>query len=125
MTYEPLSPVDVEAKLRSLVTELTKAQAELRDARDAETNAEIEHRKARLKAAHSDHCPVVSRGGPTVADRDAWIDREAFREWAAHQWAVTVRETAQDNLRTVRDIAEVVRSLSASVRAAYQMAGSS
>lgn len=122
---EPLTPVQVEAKLRSLVTELTRAQEALRQARDYETEQEIGYRKAKLVAAHAEDCPKVARGGPTVADREAWIDQRTHDEWAAYRLAQTMRDNAQDNLRTIRDIAEVVRSLSASVRTAFQMAGAS
>lgn len=122
-TYEPLSPIDVEARLRRLITQLTEAQAELRSARDAETSAHVEYRKAKLVAARSPDCPKVHRGGPTVADREAWIDTATHDEWVAYQWAITARETAQESLRTVRDIAEIVRSLGASVRVAYGLAG--
>lgn len=125
MSEEPLTPVEVENRLRNLITQLTEAQNDLRQKRDAETKAEIAYRKAKLVAAHSPDCPRVTRGGPTVADRESWIDQQTHEKWADYRSAVTLREAAQDNLRTVRDIAEVVRSLSASVRTAFQMAGTS
>lgn len=120
---ESLTPIAVERKLTSLVTELTRAQQALAAARDAETDAEIALRKAKARAYHHPDCPKVTRGGYTVGDRDAFVEEHVQAEWATHRLAVTAREVAADNLRTVRDVAEVVRSLGASVRTAYDMAG--
>lgn len=119
-----LTPVDVEAKLTALVTEMTRAQRDLAAARDAETTAEIDYKRAKARAFHHSDCPHVSRGGHTVADRDAWIDTKVMDEWAHARVATTAREVAQDNLRVVLAVAETVRSLGASVRSAYSLAGS-
>lgn len=118
-----LTPVDVERRLRQLVSQITSAQGELRTARDNETEADIAHKKARLVAAHSEDCPKPVRGGTTVGERDEWIDRQVFAEWSAYRRAETQREIAQDALRSVLSVAEVVRSLAASVRTSYEMAG--
>lgn len=120
-----LTPIDVERRLAQLVTQITNAQTELRKARDEETNAEIALKKARLVASHREDCPKVTRGGTTVSERDGWVDRQCFSEWSAYRLAETAREIAQDSLRTVLAVSEVVRSLSASVRTAYSMAGAS
>ena len=122
---EPLTPLAVEDKLRSLVTELTQAQRVLASARDAETRAEITYKRAEAAAFHRPDCPRVERGVTTVGDRDAWVSRQVMDEWQAVQIARTAREVAQDNLRVVLAIAETVRSLGASVRTAYEMAGRS
>lgn len=118
-----LTPVDVERRLVQLTTQITQAQNELRKARDGETEAEIALKKARLVASHREDCPKVIRGGTTVSERDEWVDRQCFSEWSAYRLAETAREIAQDALRTTLAIAEVVRSLAASVRTAYNMAG--
>lgn len=123
--YEPLSPLDVEAKLRGLVTEMSNAQKALRSARDAETQAEIAYKKARARAFHAPDVPHVTRGGVTTGERDAWIEQQVEDEWSTFRLATTGREIAQDHLRVVLAIAETVRSLGASVRVAYGMAGTS
>ena len=41
----------------------------------------------------------------------------------AYDRAVVTRESAQDHLRVLRDQAEIVRSLGASVRQVYELAG--
>lgn len=118
-----LTPVQVEQKLFELTVEMYEAQKTLRNARDTETTAEIAHKRAVATAFHSPDCPKVTRGGYTVADRDAWVDQQCMNTWAAMKVATTAREVAQDNLRVILAVAETVRSLGASVRQAYSMAG--
>lgn len=118
-----LTPVDIEARLVGLVTEMTQAQRTLACARDEETQAEIAYKRAKTRAFHHSDCPHVSRGGHTVADRDAWVDSRVMDEWAQARVATTAREVAQDNLRVVLAVAETVRSLGASVRTAYSLSG--
>jgi antirestriction protein ArdC len=120
-----MTPVEVEARLSGLVTEMTQAQRDLAKARDAETQAEIAYKRAKARAFHHSDCPHVSRGGHTVADRDAWIDTKVMDEWAQARVATTAREVAQDNLRVVLAVAETMRSLGVSVRSAYSLAGAS
>jgi hypothetical protein len=120
-----LSPVDVERKLTSLVTEMTKAQQQLAAARDLETTAEVAYKKAQHRAFHHPRCPQVERGRVTVAERDAWVDEHVEDEWETYKLASTQREIAQDALRVTLAIAETVRSLGASVRTAYGLAGTS
>ena len=120
---DQLSPVQIETKLRSLVNQLTQAQGALAQARDAETDAEVELKRERIRAAHSPQCPKPARGSVTVAEREAWIDEQVAGAWEVHRRAVTAREIAQDHLRTLRDQASVVQSLGSSVRTAYGMAG--
>lgn len=121
--YEALSPVQIEQRLSHSISDLTRAEAALRAARDQETDAEIAYRSAFYRATLDKHAPEVSRGGYTVAERDAWVGLRCREQWEAYRRAQTVREAAQDHLRTVRDITEVLRSLGASVRTAYEGAG--
>lgn len=118
-----LTPIQIEARLRALITELTKAQRTLTDARDAEVEAKGNLRRARTTALLSGDCPKVARGGYTTAERDAWVEQQIEDAQHAYDVASAARENAQDYLRVVRDQAEIVRSLGASVRTAYEMAG--
>ena len=122
---EPLTPVEIESRLRRGITILTQAQQQLRAAREAETDAELAYRKAVWAASLSPDCPTVGRasGDATVAVRDAWVGQRTYPEWETYRRAEVVREAAQDHLRTTRDIIEVLRSLGASVRTAYDVAG--
>lgn len=120
---EPLTPVSVEAKLRQLVTEITRCQQNLAQARDGETECELVYKKAKLVAAHTDGVPVPRRGSSTVAERDEWIDAQCFDSFSAYRRATTAREIAQDALRATLAITDTVQSIGASVRTAYAMAG--
>lgn len=119
----PMSPVEVEHRLRQCVSRLAKAEKALRDARDEETNAEIVYRQAHRRAMFSGDCPKVTRGGYTTAERDAWVDEQCANEWRAYRLAIAKREAAADHVRISRDIAVTVQSIGALVRQAFSMAG--
>jgi hypothetical protein len=122
-TPEPLTPVAVEQRLRRLVNDLAAAQIALRQARDEEVDQRHEYDRAKRRAILSDKSPKVTRGGYTTADRDAWVEDQCADLKMAADKATVVREAAQDRLRVLLAQAEIVRSLSASVRTAYSLAG--
>jgi len=122
-TPEPLTPLDVERRLRSLVTDLARAQAALAQARDLEVDARHEYDRARRRALLSEKSPKVTRGGYTVAEQTAWVDDQCNDLKFSADKATVVREAAQDRLRVLLAQAEIVRSLGASVRQAFDMAG--
>ena len=119
------TPAGAEAKLRELVSSITQAQVDLKEARNRETAAEVALKKARITAFHAGDCPKVTRGGYTVADRDAWIDRQTLEQWEAHRWATTAKESAQDYQKALVSVLEAVRSINALHKAAFSMAGHS
>lgn len=116
-------PLAIEAKLRWLVSELTRAQQSLTKARDAEVDARHEYDRARRRALPLDKSLKVTRGGYTVAEQAAWVEEQRADLKFAADKATVVREAAQDRLRTLLAQAEIVRSLGASVRTAYELAG--
>jgi hypothetical protein len=120
---ESLTPVDVERKLRQLVNDLARAQAALRQARDLEVDARHDYDRAKRRALLSEKSPKVTRGGYTVAEQTAWVEQQCEDLKFAADKATVVREAAQDHLRVLLAQAEIVRSLAASVRQAYEMAG--
>lgn len=121
--YEPLSPVAVEQKMRATVNKLAETQIALAAARDVEVEAEIAYKQAKFGAMLSDDAPRVARGGATTAERDAWVDRKCFEQYAAHKRAEATRQKAEDLLRITRDQGVLVASLAKSVDSAYRMAG--
>ena len=120
---EPLTPVAIEAKLRTLVNDLALSQTELARARDAEVDAKHTFEAAHRRAMLSKDCPKVTRGGWTTAERDAWVDDQAAEQERAYDIAVARREAAADHLRTLRDQAMLVMALGKSVQASYSLAG--
>lgn len=122
MTDE-LTPVDCERRLRSLVTQMTQAQSELRSARDAEVDKKHEYEAAKRRAFLSAECPKPARGGLTVADREVWVDDQCAEEQRAYDIAVARREAAKDHLQTIRDQSMVVMALLRSLSTAYNVSG--
>jgi len=120
---DALTPVEVEAWLRRLLNDLGLARVALSEARNREVDAKHEYERARRKAILSDKSPKVTRGGYTTAERDAWVDDQAGDLRFDFDKATVVREAAQDRLRVLMAQAEIVRSLGASVRQAYELAG--
>lgn len=120
---DALTPVEVESKLRELVNDLGRARVTLAQARNLEVRAKHEWERARRRAILSDKSPKVTRGGYTTADRDAWVDDQVSDLRFEYDKAVVTREAAQDHLRVLMAQAEIVRSLGASVRQAYELAG--
>lgn len=123
MTAEPLTPLMIEAKLRGLVGALDRAQATLADARDAEVDARHDYERAKRRAILSEKAPRVERGGYTVAYLTAWCEEQCADLKLAADKAAVVTEAAKDRLRTLMVQAEICRSLSASVRHSFDLAG--
>lgn len=121
--YQPLSPVDIEQKLRALVNNLAAAYKELAEARDGEVHAKHAYESKHRAALLDPDRPRVERGGLTTAERDAWVEDQCAEQREAYDIAEVVRKAAEDHLRVIRDQASVVQTLARSVQQAYSMAG--
>jgi hypothetical protein len=121
--FEPLTPVEVERQIRWVQNKLTQAQAELRDARDAEVSAKHTYERAYRKTILSGDCPKVTRGGYTTAERDAWVADQCADEHEAYELAEVKRKAAEEHLRTLYQQGTLSATLAKSVGQAYQMAG--
>jgi hypothetical protein len=122
---EDLTPIECERKLRTLVTAMSQAQTELRNARDKEVARKHEYEAAKRRAFLSAECPRPSRGGNTVADREVYVDNACADEQMAYDIAVVRREDAHDHVRTVDKQAMAVMALLRSTTTAYNLSGSS
>lgn len=102
---------------------MASAQQSLAAARDKEVHAAEALRMAVVEATLSPNCPKPKRGenGVTVADRDAWVDKETASARFQHAVAEATRKAAEDHLRVVREQASVVQSMSALLRAELQL----
>jgi hypothetical protein len=120
-----LTPIQVESKIRSLVTEISLAQKALAEARDLEVDAEHDYKSAERKAVLSAECPKVRRDGASAAERDAWVGERCDGVEFAYKVAKAKREAAKDHLDAVNTQATLVMALRRSVEQAYAMAGAS
>jgi hypothetical protein len=118
-----MSPHQIEQHLRSCVTELTKSERTLAEARDVEVVTEQEYQAARRRALLSPDCPRVERGHITVADRDAWVDERCKDEHQTYRLAAVALQAAQDHQRTVRDVTSTYQTIASLCKAAISLAG--
>ena len=120
---EPLTPVAVERKLRSIANAMTAAQAELRRARDEEVAAKHTFERTHRRALLSGDCPKVSRGGYTTAERDAWVDEQCAPIREVYELAEVKRKAAEDHLKTLFQQGTLAAVLAKSVHQAFSMSG--
>jgi antirestriction protein ArdC len=118
-----LTPIETEKALDWAKNESGRAWRILKDARNAEVKAKKVYRIARTEALLGGECPRVGRDGVTVAERDAWVDRQTEDELSAYEAAKVMTENAADYLKTVREQGSLIQSQHKSVMQAYQMAG--
>jgi hypothetical protein len=123
MTAEPLTPPQIELKLRQIFADLDRAQTALAVARDTEVAARHEYLRAKRKAMLSGECPKVARGGWTTSERDSWVEQQCEDLELEAVKAEAFRAAAADHLKVLYTQAEIARSLSASVRASLGLAG--
>lgn len=126
MAYDPDTPPGAEAALQSLSGQLDIARDGLREARNAEVEAEAAYRAAHRAALLSEECPkvgVFDGVRTTVAQRDAWVDSQVAEKELMWKIAQATRKAAADHLRTLRDQASVAQSITASVRESYRGTG--
>jgi hypothetical protein len=124
---EPDLPVNAEAKLEAYRDAMDEARNALRQARDAELEAQQARDAARRRAQLSAECPkvgVFDGVRTTVAYQQAWIEQQIEDKERAYQVAKLTRQAASDYLRTVGKQGSFQQSLTSSVRDSYRTAGS-
>ncbi|MEU7170372.1 hypothetical protein ABZ949_02625 [Micromonospora tulbaghiae] len=121
--FDSWTPVDAENAMRWVLRAMHDAQQQLREMRDAEVEAKHAHESARRNAFFSPDCPKPERGGFTVADREAFVEREAAAERRAYELATAAREAAQDRLRVLNSQSVVLAALNKNVQAAFNVVG--
>jgi hypothetical protein len=121
--YDPWTPVDAEKALRWVLRAMLDAQQGLATARDVEVAAKHDYESAKRKAFFHADCPKPSRGGFTVADRDAFVESETAQERQDYELATSVKEAAQDHLRTLNSQSVVLSALAKNVQQTYSVMG--
>lgn len=117
------TPYQVEQKLAACIEALEAIPAEVDEARVLEVGAKLDYEAAVNDAFVSPDCPKVERGGATVAERDAWIARQAKEQYSAYLYAQADLARVKDKMATIRDQGPLIASLGKSVLMGYEYAG--
>lgn len=120
---EPWTPVDAEKALRWVLRAMLDAQQALKDMRDAEVAAKHVYESAKRRAFFADDCPKPTRGGFTVADRDAYLEKATAEQREKYELATVAKEGAQDHLRTLNSQSVVMSALAKNVQQTYGVVG--
>jgi hypothetical protein len=121
--YEPWTPVQVETKLAELMNEVAQAELAMRRLLEQEADAKLEYERAHVIAATDPRCPVPSRGGATVGERDSWIRgmvEDEYRGLEYSQLNVTIQKRYIERLSQQ---ASLCQTMSKHVLAAYAISG--
>lgn len=121
--FEPWTPVDAEKALRWVLRAMLDAQRGLAVARDVEVAAKHEYESAKRRAFFHADCPKPTRGGFTVADRDAFIEKATAEQRESYELATSAKEAAQDHLRTLNAQSVVMSALAKNVQQTYAVVG--
>jgi hypothetical protein len=120
---DPLSLLDSQRQQRWALRAMWTATKALAEARDEEVNAEAEYLSARRRMFFHEDCPVPVRGATTVADRDAWVDRQV--EDAEIKWklAKAATQAAKDHMDTLRASSVLISALAKTTLQIHSAAG--
>jgi hypothetical protein len=122
-SFNPWTPVDAENALRWVLRAMHDAARRLAVLRDDEVTAKHRFEAARREAFFDGDCPRPERGGYTVADREAWIERATADERREYELATAAKEAAQDHLRTLNSQSVVLSALAKNVQQTYGVVG--
>lgn len=122
---DPLSLIDAERQMRWVLRAMWDAKQALEFLRNDEVSVKHEFERARRKAALSDDCPRVTRGGFTVADREVWIDEQVAADRERFELAQVATQAAKDHAHTLQSQAVVMASLSKLVQQVHGTIGAS
>lgn len=123
LSYPAWTLVDTENALRWVLRAMYDAQADLKAKRDVEVDAKHVYEAAKRRAFFAPDCPKVERGGYTVSDREAYIERETVDQRQAYELATKEKEAAQDHLRTLNSQSVVMSALAKNVQQTYGVVG--
>jgi hypothetical protein len=109
------TPADAEKALRWVLRAMYDTQIQLAGHRDAELAAKHIFERKKREAFFDEKCPTPARGVATVADREAFVERESAREREEYEIAQAYTAAASEHLRTLRDQSMVIAALSKTV----------
>jgi hypothetical protein len=125
--HDPQTPPGAETALQSFSDALDDATEKLKQARDAELEAEEARDTAKWEALLSPGCPkvgVFEGVRTTVAVQAAWVSREIAGEERAYKAAKVVRQAASAHLDKLNSQRSIAQTISKSVSGSYAGTGS-
>lgn len=120
---DPLSLMESQRQQRWALRAMWDAKNQLAAVRNDEVEAEAAYLSARRRMFFNADCPVVVRGGVTVADRDAWVDEQVADLEQKWKLAKAATQAAKDHLDTVRAQAMVIGGLARTTQQIHGVAG--
>lgn len=120
---DPLSLMDSQRQQRWALRAMWEAKKDLAAARDEEVDAEAAYLSGRRRKFFDPECPVVIRGGVTVADRDAWIDEEVGDLELKWKLAKARTQAVKDHMDTLRAQAILIGGLAKTTQQIHAQAG--
>lgn len=120
---DPLSLMDSQRQQRWALRAMWEAKKQLALARDDEVECEAAYLSARRRAFFNPDCPVVVRGGVTVADRDAWVDQQVEDLETKWKLAKAATQAAKDHMDTLRAQAILIAGLAKTTQQIHAGAG--
>lgn len=121
MNEEHETPVTARDRIRSVGSAITRAELDLKTARDREVNAKHDYEKALRAALLSPEAPRVTRGGITVDERKAWAEDRVDDQRFAFMVAEANRQAASDHYRTLDVQAMLAQAILKSIDRAFSM----
>lgn len=115
------TPVTARNRIRSVGSELVKAEIDLKNARDREVNAKHAYEKALRAAVLSPEAPRVERGGATVTERDAWAESRCEVQKFDYMVAEAIRQAAQTHYAMWDTQAMLAQAILKSIDRAFGM----
>lgn len=119
----PLSLIEAQQYQRWVLRAMWDATNDLKTVRDLEVEAEAEYLSARRRQFFHEDCPVVIRGGVTVADRDAWVDQQVASEEEKWKLAKATTQAAKDRMDTIRSQSVLISALAKTTQQIHGVAG--
>jgi hypothetical protein len=119
---DPQTPPEAEKLLQDYSEQLDDAVEKLREARDAELEAEEARDAAKWAALLSEDCPQVGVFGgvrTTVAMQAAWVAREIAARETAYRAAKVIRQAASAHLDKLNSQRSIQQTIAKSVAGQY------
>lgn len=121
--FEPWTPVQVERKLAELMNAVAEAEISMRKLLEVEADAKWGYERAHVIASTDPNCPIPTRGGATVGERESWIRGIVQDEFQGLEYAQLNVTIQKRYIARLEQQCSLVQTMSKHVLAAYHVAG--